>query len=224
MSKKQEVKGRVSVPVVLALLAVVLQVGDVMVVSVGVVAAPFTPDQPFDVTGWRGTVPAALLLPAWRRLGLSCLRLLGLVLAPALYLVHHHHLADAMSAEMFDELLLVLSLEVTRLTVEGFLLLAAFSWGGRAVFAFRALLRCFGVGRGVGLSALGQVFGFVTVVFLSLLLIVSYDHGADGWAWRLRVLDDAELSVVLVVIAVPGQTHRQVSQQTGNTFILCVNN
>lgn len=192
-------------PVVLALLAVVLQVGDVMVVSVGVVAAPFTPDQPFDVT--CRCLPAALGLPARRCLGLGCFRLLGLGLAPPLHPVHHHHLADAVSAEMFDKLLLVLSLEVTRFTVEGFLLLGALRRGDDgAVFAFGALLRCFGAGRGARLSTTGQVFSFVPIV-LFLLHVVSHDHGDDARAWRLWVLDDTDLSVVLVVVAVPDQTH-----------------
>lgn len=194
------------VPVVVALLAVMLQVGDVMVISVGVVAATFTSDQPFDVTRCPRGVPAALCLN-----GLSSLRLLGLVPAPALDPVPHHHLADAVSAKMFHKLLLALSLEVARFTVKRFLLLGALV-GGRAVFVFGVLLRGFGSGWRVGLSALRQVFSLVPIV----VLVVSYDYSVDPRARRLGVLDDTELSVVLVVKAVPARhtgelTHRKHS-------------
>lgn len=67
---------------------------------------------------------------------------------------------------------------------------------------FGVLLRCFGAGWGVRLGALRQVFSLVPVV------MVSCDHSIDAWGWRLWVLDDTELSVVLVVVAVPVGTRK----------------
>lgn len=183
-----------------------LQVGDVMVISVGVVAATFTPDQPFDVTWCPCCVPAVLHLN-----GLSCVCFRGLAPAPALDPVPHHHFADAVSAKMFHELLLTLSLEVARFTVKWFLLLGVLI-GSRAIFVFGVRLRCFGAGRGAGLSALRQVFSLASVV----ALVVSYNYCVDTWARRVWVFDDTELSVVLVVKAVSVKhtgelTHRKHS-------------
>lgn len=39
----------IEVPVIFSFFAVMLQVSDVMIISVGVVATSLTPDQPFDV-------------------------------------------------------------------------------------------------------------------------------------------------------------------------------
>lgn len=179
---------------VLALLAVVLQVGNIMVVSVGVVATPLAPDQTFDVT-WRQGVAAALCLT-----GLVCIT--GLVPAAAFDSVHHHHLADAVRTEMFHKLLFVLSLKVTRLTVEWLFLLSAL--GGRAVCSFGALLSCFCAGWGMRCSSLRRVISLAPAVFL----VVSYDHSVDRWSWRLRILYDTELCAVLVVITVPDESKR----------------
>ena len=214
MNSGENAVGETGVPVVVTLLAVVLQVGDIVVVSVGVVATPFTPDQSFDVPCCPCGVPAALCLPAGRSLELRCVPLLGPGLAAALHLVHHHHLTDAVRTEVLNELLLILSLEVTRLTVERLLLLlgslhGSSSYGslrdGGDIFAFDALLGCFSCGRGARLSAPGQVF---SSVLSQLLCVVPYDHSIDVGAWGLGVLDDAELSLVLVVVTVPEQTHR----------------
>lgn len=180
---------------VLALLAVVLQVGNIMVISVGVVTTPLAPDQTFDVT-WRGQgIAAALCLT-----GHVCIT--SLVPAAAFDSVHHHHLADAVRTEMFHKLLFVLSLEVTRLTVEWLFLLGAL--GGRAVCLFGALLSCFCAGWGVWCSSSRQVFSLAPAVFL----VASYDYSVDRWSWRLRVLDDTELCAVLVVVTVPDESQR----------------
>lgn len=126
---------------VFPLLAVVLQVGDVMVESVGVVAAAFTPNQPFGVTRRRCSITAVLHVPT-----LGCVRVLGPGPAAALHAVHHHHLAGAVSAQVLHKLLLVLSLEVTRLAEERLLLLGALADFGRV------LLGGFTAGKGTGCS------------------------------------------------------------------------
>lgn len=180
-------------PVVLALLAVVLQVCDVVVVAVGVVAAALTPDQTFDITGCPRPIPASLHLCGFR-----WLRLLGPGPAAGLHPVHHQHLADAVRAQVFHKLCLVLRLEVTRLAVERLLLLTTVS---DAVFVLGVLLRWFGADWGAGLDALRQVLSLVRVsegVFFR-----GGGGSVDGGGRGLWVLDDTELLVVLVVEAVP---------------------
>lgn len=181
-------------PVVLALLAVVLQVCDVVVVAVGVVATALTPDQTFDITGCPCPVPASLHLRGFR-----WLRLLGPGPAAGLHPVHHQHLANAVRAEVFHELCLVLRLEVTRLAVEWLLLLATVSG---AVFVLGVLLRWFGADWGAGLDALRQVLSLVCV-FEGVFF--RGGGSVDGGGRGLWVLDDTELLVVLMVEAVPVQ-------------------
>ncbi|TNN73834.1 hypothetical protein EYF80_015851 [Liparis tanakae] len=160
---------------------------DVVVVSVGVVAAALAADQPLHV----GRVLAALRLPVRRRRGL---RVLGAGLAPALDPVHHHHLAGAVRPQVLHEVALALSLEVARLAVEGLLLLGALRRGGGG--ADGDPLRCFGGGGrgGAGLSVTGQVLSF-DPPHLLLLLAISYIHADDVWTGRLGELEDAHLSL-----------------------------
>ena len=104
---------------------------------------------------------------------------------------------------MFHKLLLILGLEVTGFTVERLLLLGALSRGVRAFKLI--LLRCFGTSGGVWLNALGQVFSLV------LLAVLPRGRDRGSGAWRVGVLDDAELSAVLVVEAVPDGKHTRVT-------------
>lgn len=184
-------------PVVLALLAVVLQVCDVVVIAVGVVAAALTPDQTLDITGCPRPIPASFHLRGFR-----WLRLLGPGPAAGFHSVHHQHLANAVRAEVFHELRLVLRLEVTRLAVERLLLLATVSG---AVFVLGVLLSWFAADWGACFGALRQVLSLVRVhegVFF------CGGGSVDGGSRGLWVLDDTELLVVLMVEAVPVQdTH-----------------
>lgn len=181
-------------PVVISLLAVVLQVGDVMVEPVGVVAAAFTPDQTLCVTCC--TITTILHVSTG-----SGICVPSLVPATALDVVDHHHLAGAVSAQMLHELLFVLSLEVTRLTVER---LPFFCAAG--TFAdFAVLIRGF-AGWRAGPNITRRVFNFVPIILAS-----SCDHRVDLYCWirRLGVLDDTKLFTVLVVISVPEKKTRQ---------------
>lgn len=101
-------------PLVVALLLVVLEVSHVMVVSVGVVAAALTADQPFVV----GPTITALCLLIWsrQRLFLPCL-------------VPHHafhcdHPIGAVDLDVGYKLLLTLGLVVAGFTEQRFLLLS----------------------------------------------------------------------------------------------------
>lgn len=189
--------GPALLPVVLALLAVVLQVCDVVVIAVGVVAAALTPDQTLDITRCSRPVPTSLHLRGFR-----WLHLLGPGPAACLHPVHHQHLANAVRAEVFHELRLVLRLEVTRLAVEWLLLLATVSG---AVFVLGVLLSWFDADRGAGLGALGQVLSLVRV---SEGMFFRGGGSVDGGGRGLWVLNDTELLVVLMVEAVPVQdTH-----------------
>ena len=175
-------------PVVVALLAVVLQVGDVVVEAVGVVAAAFAPDQAFGVARRRRSLAARL-----RVTSLGGARVLGPAPAATFYVVHHHHLAGAVCAQVFHKLLLVLSLEMAGFTVEGLLLLLA---------TFAILLGGLAAGQGAGLSSLRWVF-----------VPVLRHRRLDFCRWfrRLRAFQDAELLTVLVVETVPGD--RQMREQ-----------
>lgn len=180
---------------VLALLAVVLQVSDVVIVAVGVVPAALAPDQPFDVSRCLTRL----------NLGLRCFHLLHLALAPPLHLVAHHLLAEAVRAQVVHELLLVLRLEVTRFAAEQLLLLRPVCGGRGHNCTTAALLRCVRAGGGAGLRGVWVTFG---CVFFIVILVVSADNGLDGRVRRLWILNDANFPVVLVIVAVPVQTLR----------------
>lgn len=192
---------RFALPVVVALLAVVFQVCDVVIVAIGVVAAALAPDQPFSVSRCCRLAAALTCLS----LGLRCFCLLTLALAPPLHLVDHQQLADAVRAQVIHKLLLVLPLEVTRFATERLLPLHAV-WGSEGpIFTFGALLRCVVAGGGTGLSRGKLAF---SCVLFSIVAVVSTGGELSRWVRRLWILDNADLLAVLVVVAVPAQTFR----------------
>lgn len=102
----------VFLPVVLALLAVVLQVGNVVVVAVGVVAAALAADQTFDL---RGLPCSFLTLHITLLLGGRRSRLCPSGPGPAagLYSVDQQHLTDTVGAEVLQQLGAIRRLEAT---------------------------------------------------------------------------------------------------------------
>lgn len=196
----------VVLPVVLALLAVVLQVGNVVVVAVGVVAAALAADQTFDFCGLPCsflTLSVTLLLSGWR----SRLCPPGPGPAAGLYSMDQQHLTDTVGAEVLQQLGAISGLKATGPALErlGPLLLLLLLWGLGAGLA-AGLAASLGLGLAAGLAdGLGASLGAGFAAALGLCRILDLprwlliDVGLRG----LWVMWDAEVLLDFLVRAIP---------------------
>lgn len=163
---------------VLALLAVVFQVSDVVVIAVGVVAAALAADQTFDLRGRPCSFLPLLLFALLLRGGWGWLWPPGPGPTARLHSVDQQHLTDAVGAKVLQQLGAVRGLEATGPALE---------WlSPLLLLLLRHLVAGLAAGQSAGLAA-GLDGGFAAglgscqVLGLTRTLLVS-----DG-LWRLWV-------------------------------------